>query len=68
MTTQEIYERTIKHLPPGQRLELASLILGDIPPQALVDFSTDWSDEDIDDLNRASWHVIDSAEERADDV
>ena len=67
MTTQEIYDRTIKHLPPGQRLQLASLILGDIPPQALVDFSTEWSDEDVADLNRASWQVIETSEETASD-
>jgi hypothetical protein len=66
MTTQEIYDRTIKSLPPAQRLELATLILGDIPPQALVDYRTEWSDEDMEDLNRASWDAIDSAEECSD--
>ena len=37
MTVREIYEQAIKPLPAADRLRLATLILNDIPPQAVVD-------------------------------
>ncbi len=43
----EIYSQALKNLPAPQRLELASLLLESIPPQAVVDYSEAWSDEDI---------------------
>ena len=47
---QDIYDRTIKVLPAAQRLALATLILNDIPPQSVVDFSERWSEEDYRDF------------------
>mgnify|MGYP001432944276 CR=1 FL=1 len=59
MTTEtiaeDIYNQVIKALPPSQRLKLAALILNDIPPQAVVDYSEAWSDEDVRDFSVASW-------------
>lgn len=68
MTVQEIYNEAIKPLPASDRLQLASLILADIPPQSLVDYRHEWSDEDLEDLNRASWQLIDSEVEYSDDA
>jgi hypothetical protein len=61
MTIQEMYDRTIKSLPPAERLYLAQLILQDIPPQAIVDFSEEWSEDDLRDFNRANWDCINFA-------
>ena len=58
VTIQEIYEQSIKPLPAPQRFQLAVLILNDIPPHALVDYSEEWSEEDLRDLMRANQEHI----------
>ncbi len=55
MSVQELYDQTIKHLPAAVRLRLAATILNDIPSQAVVDFSEEWSDEDLHDFTKANW-------------
>lgn len=45
-TVAEIYVTSIKPLPTSDRLTLARLILDDIPSQAVVDYSEEWTDED----------------------
>ncbi len=55
MTVQELYDRNIKPLPPSDRLQLATLILNDIPPQSVVDYSEEWSEEDLRDFTLYSW-------------
>ena len=50
MTIQEMYEQSIKPLAASERLRLAALILNDIPSHAVVDYSEDWTDEDMRDL------------------
>ena len=45
----EIYEKTIKPLSAPDRFRLATLILNDIPPEAIVDYRDDWSEEDLRD-------------------
>jgi hypothetical protein len=52
---QDIYDRTIKVLPAAQRLALATLILNDISPQSVVDYSEQWSEEDYCDFSQAGW-------------
>jgi hypothetical protein len=58
MNIDEIYEQTIKSLPASDRLRLAVMILTDIPPQAVVDYRDEWTEEDYRDFNRASWTRI----------
>ena len=68
MIVNQIYEQTIKPLSMADRLRLAALILNDIPPHAVVDYSDEWSEEDLHDFRQASWAHIDSLledEERA---
>jgi hypothetical protein len=50
MTIQELYDRSIRPLPAAERLRLAALILNDIPSEAVVDYSDEWSEEDMRDL------------------
>ncbi len=45
MTVDQIYEQTVKPLSMADRLRLAALILNDIPPHAVVDYSDEWSEE-----------------------
>ncbi|HET6387379.1 MAG TPA: hypothetical protein VFJ58_28650 [Armatimonadota bacterium] len=55
MAVTEIYEQTIKPLPPEDRFRLATLILNDIPPQSVVEYSEEWSEEDLQEFARSSW-------------
>jgi len=47
MTVEELYDQRIRPLPASERFRLAALILNDIPPQSVADYSGEWSDEDI---------------------
>jgi hypothetical protein len=60
MTVHQLYEQIIKPLSIADRLHLATLILNDIPPQAVVDYSDAWSDEDLNDFRQASWQHVDA--------
>lgn len=57
-TAESVYAQVIKPLPPAERLRLATLILNDIPSQAMVDYSGAWTDEDYHDFTAASWAYI----------
>ena len=50
----ELYDRSIKPLPLSERLQLAARILDDIPPQALIDYQTVWSEQDERDVTASS--------------
>ena len=60
LTMEGIYEQVICKLPLGLRLKLAAKILTEIPDHAVIDYSEEWSDEDIADFSRASWDYINS--------
>ena len=60
MTVNQIYEQTMKPLSMADRLRLPALILNDIPPHAVVDYSDEWSEEDLRDFRQASWEHVDS--------
>jgi hypothetical protein len=55
-TIDEIYTQVIRVLPPGERLELAALILSNLASKKLtvVDESSTWTEEDISDLSKFS--------------
>lgn len=57
-TAEEVYSQVVKSLPLSERLKLATLILNDIPPQAVVDYSEEWTEEDYRDFAAASWAYI----------
>jgi hypothetical protein len=54
-TPEAIYGQVIKPLPVSQRLRLATMILNDIPPQAVVDYSEEWTEEDMRDASLYSF-------------
>ncbi len=57
-TAETIYNEIVKSLPPPERFKLATLILNDIPPRAVVDYSEEWTEEDYRDFAAASWAYI----------
>lgn len=54
MKVNQIYNEKIKTLPVKERLELAKIILDDIPPESVYDFDTAWSEEDLRDASAYS--------------
>ncbi len=58
-TIEQLYQEVIKPLPASGRLQLATLILSDISPRAVVDYSEEWSEEDLRDFTRSTWQHID---------
>jgi hypothetical protein len=58
VTIQQLYDQSIKNLPAAERLRLATLILNDIPSEAVIDYREGWSDEDLQDFSRASWEHV----------
>ena len=48
MTAKEVYAESVRGLPLGERLRLASLILQDLtePSISLLELSDTWSDQD----------------------
>jgi len=54
MTIEEIYDETIKPLPPSDRFRLATLILSEIPPQSVVDIRDAWNEQDMRDVTAYS--------------
>lgn len=55
MTLKEVYNSAIKPLPTSDRLQLAAMILSDIPPQAVTDFQDAWSEQDLQKFTAAVW-------------
>ncbi|HUG90585.1 MAG TPA: hypothetical protein VML55_07120 [Planctomycetaceae bacterium] len=55
MTASELYEQAVRSLPPTERLKLARLILDELQSYAIVEYSDDWSDEDMRDVTRYSF-------------
>lgn len=60
MTAAEIYATVIRPLPASERLELATRILNEIPPRAVVDYRDEWTEEDMRDAAEATRrHIAD---------
>jgi hypothetical protein len=56
--TTAIYDQIVKPLPTPERFKLAQLILSDIPSCAVVDYSEEWTEEDIREFSEWSWRYI----------
>jgi len=71
-TVLELYETRLKPLSVVERLQLAQLLMSDLvksAPRWSIDFSEEWSDEDMRDATRASLaYVAQSFGEQQDDV
>ncbi|MBM4085102.1 MAG: hypothetical protein FJ272_09965 [Planctomycetes bacterium] len=57
-TAEAVYAEVVKPLPASERVKLATLILNDISPRAVVDYSEEWTEEDMRDFRAASWAYI----------
>ena len=60
---EKVYSQVVKPLPLSERLKLATLILNDIPSQAVVDYAEEWTEEDMRDFSDHSWNYILQQEE-----
>lgn len=64
MSAVELYERTVKSMPPSERLRLASLILNDLASsESGVDESGEWSEQDLADLTQFSLEQLETEPE-----
>ncbi|HEX8694030.1 MAG TPA: hypothetical protein VF746_16530 [Longimicrobium sp.] len=62
MTVEQLYDQRIKPLPASDRLRLARLILDGIAPESVVDFQTEWSEEDLRDFSLSAWARLEAEE------
>ena len=62
MTVETLYTESIKSLPAAERLRLATLILSDIPPQSVIDYREEWTDEDLADFTKQGWANLEEQE------
>ncbi|NCO33276.1 MAG: hypothetical protein COZ06_35745 [Armatimonadetes bacterium CG_4_10_14_3_um_filter_66_18] len=46
-TAEVIYSKVVKPLPASERFKLAALILEQISPRGVVDYSEEWTEEDM---------------------
>ena len=58
-TAEAIYDQIVKPLPTPERFKLAQLILSDIPSRAVVDYSEEWTEEDMRDFALATLRYAD---------
>ena len=56
MSARDIYDKTIRPLPPMERLRIATLILDELSASGGegLDMRDDWTDEDVADLMKYS--------------
>jgi len=64
MSVEELYDQLIKQLPAAERLRLATVILSNISPRAVVDYSEEWTEGDYHDFSKASWDLINGSLEK----
>ena len=59
-TIEEIYTLTVRELKPMERLQLATRILKDLRPaqSEQVDYSEEWTEEDLADLRAHSLRYV----------
>lgn len=57
-TAESLYDEAVQALPAAERLKLATLILNRIAPESVVDYGTDWSEEDLQDFSNATFALI----------
>ena len=60
MEVGELYAQVVKSLSAADRIRLATLILNDIPPRAVVDLPYDLEEEDSE-TERAAWQTLSAA-------
>lgn len=54
VTAEAVYDQVVRPMPASERLKLATMILDEISPRAVVDYSEEWSDQDYRDFAATS--------------
>jgi hypothetical protein len=60
LTVEEIY-KAASPLPASEKLQLVRRLLSDIPSESIVDYSEEWSKEDIREATLHSLRYADSS-------
>lgn len=70
LTAQEVFQTTVKVLPPDERLRLAALILDDLTRRTTdsIDESDVWTDEDITNFTNYALRSAAAANSDEDDL
>jgi hypothetical protein len=58
MTVEQIYEQTIRALPAGDQIRLASLIMWQFAGTGNLDYSEEWTDDDLREFAAAGQELI----------
>ena len=58
MRIEQLYEEAIRPLPVGERIRLASLIMWEHAGTGRLDYSEDWTDDDLREFSAAGWELI----------
>ncbi len=65
-TAEAVYSEVVRLNAASERLKLATIILDEISPRAVVDYSEEWVDEDHRDFSAASWAYVSERPEGED--
>ncbi|MCS6862896.1 MAG: hypothetical protein NZT92_21540 [Abditibacteriales bacterium] len=57
-TAEEVYNQVVKTMCVSERFKLATMILNDISPRAVVDYSEEWTEEDMREFTAYSWRYV----------
>jgi plasmid stabilization system protein ParE len=58
MTIEQSYEEAIRGLPIEERIRLASLIMWDSAGEGKIDYSEEWTEQDLREFSAAGWDLI----------
>jgi hypothetical protein len=62
MSVEELYEKVVRELPKAEQLRLASYIVWKCSKSGPVNYSDEWSDEDLRDFTAYSMALFDLRE------
>ena len=62
MSIEELYEKLVRQLPKADQLQLASYIVWKCSKTGPVEYSSEWSDEDLRDFTTYSMALFDVCE------
>lgn len=54
ITADELYEKSVRSMPASERIKLATRILNDIESASILDYSDEWTEEDLRELTANS--------------
>ncbi len=54
ITADELYEKSVRSMPASERIKLATRLLNDIESASILDYSDEWTEEDLRELTANS--------------